>query len=166
MHYHANMAAFLRLSEFFDYLKENGVYDNTRIIIVSDHAIEVANEKFKGNYPLRDPITYNPLLLVKDFDSKESFKYNNDFMTNADVPLISLEGIIENPVNIFTGNTLTNNAKKDGICIISPNTWSPDGQNKNTFNVQDTNWYYLKDDITNPSNWKQITYEQAMAGDY
>ena len=35
-HYQVNMAAFLKLGEWFDYLRENGVYDNTRIIIVSD----------------------------------------------------------------------------------------------------------------------------------
>lgn len=31
------MAAMLRLGEWFDYLREEGVYDNTRIILVSDH---------------------------------------------------------------------------------------------------------------------------------
>ena len=36
-HYHANAAALLRLGEWFDWMREQGVYDNTRIIIVSDH---------------------------------------------------------------------------------------------------------------------------------
>jgi arylsulfatase A-like enzyme len=37
MHYHSNMATMLRVGEWMDYLKEQGVYDNTRIIIVADH---------------------------------------------------------------------------------------------------------------------------------
>ena len=47
-------------------LKENGVYDNTRIIIVSDHGAGVTNDKFEGNYPV-NLCMLNPLLLVKDF---------------------------------------------------------------------------------------------------
>ena len=38
IHYHVNMATFIQLGKWFDYLRENGVYDNTRIILVSDHA--------------------------------------------------------------------------------------------------------------------------------
>jgi hypothetical protein len=34
VHYHANMAAYILLGKWFSFLKENGVYDNTRIIIV------------------------------------------------------------------------------------------------------------------------------------
>ena len=36
-HYHANMAALIQLGNWFDYLRENDVYDNTKIIIASDH---------------------------------------------------------------------------------------------------------------------------------
>ena len=36
-HYHVNMAAMLQLAAWFDSLRENGVYDNTRIIIAADH---------------------------------------------------------------------------------------------------------------------------------
>lgn len=36
-HYQINMASMIQLGKWLDYLKEKGVYDNTRIIIVSDH---------------------------------------------------------------------------------------------------------------------------------
>jgi YidC/Oxa1 family membrane protein insertase len=36
-HYHVAMAALLLLGQWFDFLKENGAYDNTRIIVSSDH---------------------------------------------------------------------------------------------------------------------------------
>lgn len=35
--YHTNMSALLRVGEWLDYLREQNVYDNTRIIIVADH---------------------------------------------------------------------------------------------------------------------------------
>ena len=87
-------------------------------------------------------------------------------MTNADVPAISIEGLIANPVNKNTGNPISTSQKANGIIIGNGETWSPDDQNKNTFKIDNNQWYYLKDDIHKASNWKQITYEQAMAGDY
>ena len=36
-HYHVNISSFAVLGDWFDYLRENGVYDNTRIILVADH---------------------------------------------------------------------------------------------------------------------------------
>ena len=41
IHYHANMAAFIQLGKWFDYMRENNVYDNTRIIIAADHGIGI-----------------------------------------------------------------------------------------------------------------------------
>ena len=40
-HYQINMCAMKKLGEYFDFLRENGVYDNTKIIIVSDHSIDL-----------------------------------------------------------------------------------------------------------------------------
>ena len=44
-HYHSNMASFLQLGKWFNYMREQGVYDNTRIIIVADHGWPL--EQFK-----------------------------------------------------------------------------------------------------------------------
>ncbi|MDR2392812.1 MAG: YidC/Oxa1 family membrane protein insertase, partial [Treponema sp.] len=40
-YYHVNSAFYLKFAEWLQELKENGVYDNTRIIIVSDHGAGV-----------------------------------------------------------------------------------------------------------------------------
>ena len=37
IHYYSDMAAFLQLGRWFDSLRGQGVWDNTRIIVVSDH---------------------------------------------------------------------------------------------------------------------------------
>lgn len=165
VHYHANICTWLRLGEWLDYLKENGVYDNTRIIIVSDHGAGVTNDKFEGNYPV-NPCMLNPLLLVKDFNEKGNLKIDNTFMTNADVPALSMEGIIQNPVNKNTGNPIDYGNKEKGFVVVSSTLWSPDGQNKTTFKLNDNEFFFVKDEITNPDNWKSITREQAMQGEY
>ena len=119
-HYHANMSAFLRLGRWLDYLRENGLYDNTRIIIVSDHGrsmglahiiMDGTGEDYLPADDKKDPMLYNPVLLVKDFGSA-AFTTDNAFMTNADVPAIAFSGLIEDPVNPFTGNRITSDAKE------------------------------------------------------
>ena len=112
-HYQINMAAMLRLADWFDYLRENDVYDNTRIILVSDHGNYLHHFEdlaFNTSTKAMDLLCYLPLLMVKDFDS-HGFTTSEAFMTNADVPTLAMEGIIENPVNPFTGNPINSDEK-------------------------------------------------------
>ena len=119
-HYHSNMAALLRLSGWLDYLRENGLYDNTRIIIASDHGRSIGLYSYimdgvaKGSDPdtdkMPDVMSFNPLLMVKDFGS-HGFRTDNTFMTNADVPVIAFRDLIAHPVNPFTGNEITDAMK-------------------------------------------------------
>lgn len=156
VHYHANMGALLRVTEWLDYLKENDCYDNTRVIIVSDHGAGVNSKLFseKFDLPFR-PEALNPLLLVKDFNARENLKTDNTFMTNADVPTLSVAGLIENPKNPFTKKLINSDAKKKGVYIADSHLWSPDGQYKNTFKIYDDEWFFVHDDIFNPNNWVQ-----------
>ncbi|MBO5137520.1 MAG: YidC/Oxa1 family membrane protein insertase [Spirochaetaceae bacterium] len=156
VHYHANIGALLRVAEWLDYMKENDVYDNTRIIIVADHGAGVDSKLFPENFdlPFR-PEAFNPLLLVKDFNSHGSIKTDTTFMTNADVPFLSTEGLIANPINPFTGNAITTEPKDNGVFVADSHLWSPDGQYKNTFKIKDDEWYFVHSDIFIPSNWTQ-----------
>ena len=119
--YHANMATYLQIGRWLDYLRENGVYDNTRIIIVSDHGrtldmtyiiIDGAEGFHTDNGNVEDPMTYNAVLMVKDFGST-GFTTDDTFMTNADVPSIAFSGLVEHPVNPFTGNRVTADMKEN-----------------------------------------------------
>ncbi len=153
-HYHVNMASLLNLGRWFDYLKKNGLWDNTKIIIVADHGRnaghfnELINDKFK-----LDAEYFNPLLLVKDFGST-GFKTDNEFMTHADVPAIALSGIIDNPVNPFTGNPINSDAKYEGPQhVFSTNKWRPD---KTAYTFPKGKWYSIHDDIYVKSNWEYL----------
>lgn len=108
--YHINMASMLQLGQWLDHLRQLGVYDNTRIIIGSDHGYymeQLADMRF-GDWDL---MAYNPLLLVKDFGSTE-FTVDDRFMTNADVPYLAAEGIVEELVNPMTGKPLDPSVKE------------------------------------------------------
>ncbi len=116
-HYQCNAASYIQLGIYFDYLREQGVWDNTRIIIVSDHG--PTTDMFGGLTMVGDVNmeSFNCLLMVKDFGST-GFTVNSDFMTNADVPYLATLGVIENPVNPFTGNSLTMDGKTDMPMLI------------------------------------------------
>lgn len=165
-HWHVNMAAFLRFGEFIQYLKDNGVYDNTRIIMVSDHGSDVDTKLFpyiKGEY-LKITESVNPILLVKDFNSDFEFKTDYSFMTNADATVLACDGLFDSPVNPFTGNEVTkenaNKIKKDGVYGIVLEHWTPDGQNKNTFK-SDT-WYKTTTNLFDEGSVVEVSEKEAL----
>jgi len=159
--YECLVISMVELGNYMDYLKANGVYDNTRIIIVSDHGAdiqifdELQFEDVNGEW-------YNCLLMVKDFGSS-GFTTDDSFMTNADVPAIALDGIVEDPVNPFTGNPIDTLPKNEGVFVSfsdSPDEklWNPDLNNGNTFYYdEDCIWFKITGgDIFNEDNWVPI----------
>lgn len=154
-HYHTNMAAMLQLGNWFDYLRENDVYDNTRIILVSDHGYALGQlEEFildDGNGNLNDMERYYPLLMMKDFNSRE-FVTSDIFMTTADVPTMAMEELITEPVNPFTGKPINSDEKTahDQFVILSAD-WDIEINNGNTF--LPSLWASVKDNIWDKNNW-------------
>jgi membrane protein insertase Oxa1/YidC/SpoIIIJ len=156
--YHSNTALYLKLGEWFDFLRENGVYDNTRIIIAADHGIGVGD--LLSNEPLsikgESREKYNPVFLFKDFNSHGTLSINKDFMTNADIPFFTLNGLIENPTNPFTGNPITTQPKKDGILITTYHAPMAGNHGKYVFNIKKNQWMRLHDSIYEASNWENF----------
>jgi membrane protein insertase Oxa1/YidC/SpoIIIJ len=154
--YHSNTALYLTLGKWFDLLRKNGVYDNTRIIIAADHGAGgwnlISNEPLSINGEVRE--TYNPVFLYKDFNSHGSLSINNDFMTNADVPFFTLNGLLENPVNPFTGNPITTQPKENGIYITTNHAPMIGSHGKYVYSLKKNQWIYLRDSIYEASNWE------------
>ena len=155
--YHVNAAALKMAGEWFAYLRKNGVYDNTRIIIISDHGAAErfpAFEKFPNMGKLF-PAQANSLLMVKDFNANFPLKTDMAFMTTADVPFLAAKDLIKNPVNPFTGNSLSNNEKNNGITYYTTHRFVPEAHHKNTFILDDEAWHVEKD-LFKPENWRQV----------
>ena len=121
-HYHVNIATYIQLGEWFDYLRKEGVYDNTRIILVSDHGKDLNQFGIESNGQNLE--CFMPLLMVKDFNSK-GFTVKEDFMTNADTPVLATAGLISNAVNPFTGKPLTSEAKNGTQTVLYTEEWNP-----------------------------------------
>ena len=161
--YHSNMSALLRLGDWFDYLREQGVYDNTRIILVADHGWDLGHEEMivgddRNGFVNAD--CYYPLLMVKDFDS-HGFTVSDEFMTNADVPTLAMQELIESPVNPFTGKSINSDEKyaHDQIIIVS-NDWRIHVNNGNTY--LPAAWLSVHDDILDKDNWNYYNVESVL----
>jgi hypothetical protein len=156
--YHSNTALYLKLGEWFDLLRINGVYDNTRIIIAADHGggIEnlLSNEPLSIKNETRE--LYNPVFLYKDFNSHGTLSINYDFMTNADVPFFALNGLLENLVNPFTGSLIGTQPKKEGILITTHHLPMVGSHGKYVFSIKKNEWIYLHDSIYEASNWESF----------
>ena len=160
--YQSNMAALLRLGAWFDLLREQGVYDNTRIILVADHgySMEQFGDMLFGESPGLNPedvMAYNPLLMVKDFGGK-GFQVDHRFMTNADTPALALSGLLEAPVNPFTGKVITTAAKNaEEYHIFYTRITDPRVNNGNTF--LPGRWYALTgQNVFDTSAWRYLGY--------
>ncbi|MBQ3499425.1 MAG: membrane protein insertase YidC [Clostridia bacterium] len=163
-HYHVNTAALIQLGNWLDYLRENDVYDNTKIIISADHGRSVNSsddyEFLNFSHRSQNAEAFYPLLLVKDFNSK-GFTTSDEFMTNADVPTLATQGLISNPVNPFTGKPINSDEKTahDQIVIVST-YWKVEDHKGNTF--LPSRWASVSDNLHDKHNWSFYDSEVVL----
>ena len=156
-YYHVNSAFYIKTGKWLEELKKNNVYDNSRIIIVSDHGTNI--DAMISDTELRIPNerreSYNPVLLFKDFNSKGKLKTDMSFMTNADVPVLALDGIAET-INPFTGKSLRENPKAQELYITTNHIYDPHKHSKYTYNIKMDQWIIVKNNIYDPNNWEKV----------
>lgn len=93
-----SVCALKAVGALLTWMREVGIYDVTKIVVVSDHGWHIDNPMFAPGFekvfPQLDgffayvPGHVQPLLLVKDFDAKGDFRRADTFLSNADVPAI------------------------------------------------------------------------------
>jgi hypothetical protein len=142
--------------KWFNWMKENDVYDNTKIVMISDHGPHW--RRFNGILDSDMPITINPslnieekkimemfpLMLVKDFNSKGKLKKDWRFMSNADAPAI-----------LFNENDPTKGIPLKGREITITNTdWVRKIWLENTLKLRHK--IVVKDNALDLNNWKKI----------
>ena len=162
--YQVFAAAFKQLGKWFDFLRENNAYDNTRIIIVSDHGCNKLPlndfSSFKNNLV---PSAFTPVLLVKDFNSNEDFSINNKFMTNADTLFLAKKNLPISDINPFTGKKLVQE-KENGINVFQcyeVNEQLKEWQvqymiDKTQFTLDKKSGWHVSDSIFDEKNWIPI----------
>ena len=152
-HYQCSVEACILLGQWFDYLRENNVYDNTRIIIVADHGFGMNNfdELLVTELGL-DAEWFNPVLMVKDFN-QTGFTVSNDFMTNADTPYLAVNGIVDNPVNPFTNKPILYNDHTGEFVVYCSNIDNVLFNHGTKYKESDGYWLTVHDNIWDDDNW-------------
>lgn len=160
--YHTNAAAFKKIGEWLDFLKENDIYDNTKIVLVADHGRTDKEDDYKWDEKFEKigPGHYHPLLMLKDFNSSGKLSVNSDFMTNADVPSLLLKGIVDSARNPFTDKTISisesDAQKKQGALICTSDIFMPyHTTSRYVFTAGENDWWRVKDNIFDSANWTQ-----------
>ncbi|MBI9099233.1 MAG: membrane protein insertase YidC [Spirochaetaceae bacterium] len=157
-HIYTNVAVLKKVTDWLQWMKNNEVYDNTQIVIVSDHGQlrkKVYNDLFKGVEPDENQPDFNgfhPLLFFKPFKSRGKLEISDKFMTNADVPSLVLDafGDFNNP---YTGHRI-NSDKKSEPLLVGNGVWEIFRHLPDQYLYDES--YYVKDSMLEPSNWSKI----------
>lgn len=153
--YQVNMATFKTIGNWLKYLQDNGCYDNTRIIIVSDHGRSLDLKSFDSEV-LRIGSLFNATLLVKDFNSNFELKTDNKLCMNADTLYFATKDLDISENNPFTNLQLTKFREKENIIelpIEKEFTWNAvDFIDKTQFNLNGPT-YIIKENIFKAENW-------------
>lgn len=86
------------VAAYFDWMKQAGVYDQTRIVVVSDHGIvgpveDTSSRAVAGSTTENVYVRSRSLLLVKPRGSTGPLQVSEEFLPNAEVPRIACEEI-------------------------------------------------------------------------
>lgn len=156
VHYRVNALCIKEVAKWLDYLKENNAYDNSRIIIVSDHGRGIHLEDFNGFAEYEAPAFFSALLLYKDFNSRGRVKTDGTFMMNADTPFLAKEGLGLSSKNPFTQKELVQ--EKDGEVHLhyAETTSTTKIYNNRKFDLKKTKGWAVRDNIFDEKNWRRL----------
>ncbi|UTY28330.1 YidC/Oxa1 family membrane protein insertase [Treponema putidum] len=141
------------LIDWFEWMKNAGVYDNTVIYIFADHG----NTFYDSDIPKSDNITYqnaeknlsaaNSLLLIKPLDSKGELFEDRLYLSSADLHSMLVSDAGLNKINDVDPRSLSIEDKlKRTRMFFGPNV---------TFLKNDK--YYVTGSIFDPSSWSMVS---------
>jgi len=140
--------------ELLSWMKANQVYDNTKIIVTSDHGWKSHNPLFDGDQHQLEKSKYQALLMIKEFNRHGQIKENPEFLTNADVAGIVCEEIGGCQSTVSDNVILGKKPPTDVVLHSTP--WNPAGQTQYLFNLNAT--HKVKSNIFQKENW-EITHD-------
>ncbi|NOR74863.1 MAG: sulfatase-like hydrolase/transferase, partial [Draconibacterium sp.] len=156
-----NVSPYKNQEKFFDdfskwmtWLKENNVYDNTKIVIASDHGpewyhfdgkaeVDIPLENYNFHKFRRDLfLRLNSLMLVKDFNAKGPLQEDWRTMSNADIPSI-----------LFNDNDPTKGEEQIGREVYTFLTWwHQDLKTRSKYNIRQS--FKVKGNVYDYNNWE------------
>lgn len=132
------------VSEWITWMKQEGVYNNTKIILVADHGAAGASHWHTGGV--------NPLMMVKEFHATESFKISSSLLYNADALSMICSGL----GGCTTGEPDPTQSKVENRKLTySVIKWEHFNARKNrtTFDIRKS--YVITEDMVSSPDWRE-----------
>ncbi|MCU0689841.1 MAG: hypothetical protein MUF54_00430 [Polyangiaceae bacterium] len=138
-HFNAARCTLLLVSDYLQWMKQAGVYDDTKIVIVSDHGIvggvvDLSSRAVAGGTTDSFFVRTRPVLFVKERYAGGSLRISEQFLPNAEVPRIVCEQI-GGCVNPYLGNKTVDAHGRNRPFVISFVPWQFNLQDRDKFNV-------------------------------
>lgn len=148
-HYDLEACALHYLAHFVGMLKNLGIYDNTQIIVVSDHA---GNDGI--NMPtFDDDFRPDALFLFKDFGAKGAIRTDKRLMANYDIATIFCANLKGGCPNVGQ-NILKDYPANREIIFTIPSSWQLEHHKANEWLLKKA--YKVSGDIHNAKNWSEF----------
>lgn len=131
----------LSVANYLDFLKSAGVYDNTQIVIVSDHGIvgpveDRSTRAVAGGTSAKKFVSTRSVLLVKERGATGALSISEAFMPNAEVPRIVCAEI-GGCVNPYLNNKAIAADGRDDPFLVSIVPWQFSAQNHKSFVIDE-----------------------------
>ena len=156
VHYRVNALCIRAVAKWLDYLKDNNAYDNTRIILVSDHGRGIHLEEYEDFADYDAPAYFSALLLYKDFNAKGQLTTDTSFMMNADTLFLAKKDLSINDTNPFTGKKFSQEKNGEVHVHYAETRSTTKIYNNKQFDIESTKGWAVKDNIFNEANWKRL----------
>ncbi|WP_236096736.1 alkaline phosphatase family protein [Helicobacter magdeburgensis] len=151
-HYDTEACALNYLSDFVQWLKENGIYDNTQIFVVSDHSgFDDIGIPYSVSQKGHRPVS---LFLFKDFNTSGKLKLDSRLMANYDSPSMFCDNLPNGCPNV-PKNILSNYPKNRNIISTIPIHWDISLHKKNEWLIN--HYFQVKGNVYDKSSWQDIT---------
>lgn len=127
------------VSRYLQWMKDAGVYDNTKIVVVSDHGIvgpveDRSSRAVAGGTRDNAFVRSRSLLLVKPRGARGKLGVSEEFLPNAEVPRIVCE-VIGGCTNPFLGERPIAAFGRDDPFVVSFVPWQFNLQERNAFRI-------------------------------
>lgn len=155
-----SVCALKEIGVLLGWMKKNGIYDASKIVVVSDHGWLVDNPMFSPDFVKTIPEGYQQrasagfaqsLLLVKDFGAKGSLRRSDTFVSSPDVPSlvcstdVACRDILPDPTRHNVG---------ERSLVFNITALPMDEEKTNKFDIIES--YEVRKNIFDAANWKKI----------
>jgi hypothetical protein len=149
----------LLVADYFDWLKAESVYDNTRIIVVSDHGIvgpveDRSSRAVEGGTSDNLFVRSRSVLLVKEEGAQGALAVSEEFMPNPEVPRLACEQI-DGCVNPYLADKEIAAHGRDSPFFVTFVPWQFNRQEPTAF-VIDKELAVLGRNPYDASSWREV----------